>query len=200
MEKAGQIHNQGLKIVLSNFGDIPNTNAGIREKTVQLIRTNSDLQALFSQDLSNANFDFDFPEVNAAGELDLEQWVNEMDISDQLKVAVLETFTILETSATLDKIVKDVKEKEKNAANRFNGAELDTYYSHLAVAKYSAAFWSPESEGGENGIKYLDLDDGVAYEVNWGYVYAMDCAGTVIGGTSIAITMSATTLLEELKN
>lgn len=198
MEHIGQQHNQALKIILSNYGDVPTGINEITKKTEQIIRTNSDLQALFNVDLSSPDLIFEYPDANTDGEIDLVAWVNAMAISNDLKISILETFTILEASGSLAKIISNIEDKEMNAADRFTGEELNTYYAHLAVAKYSASFWSAEAEGGENGIKYLNLNDGKAHEIDWIHVYQADCVGSVLGGAPGASYMSTAALMSEL--
>jgi hypothetical protein len=133
-------------------------------------------------------------------ELDFGSWLDDMGISLELKEAVNETLVILESSQNLDEILSRIKLKETEASKRFVGEELNTYYSHLAVAKYSATFWSPISQGGEEGINHLinigsaNKNEGAHAKlsrINWWKVLACDCVGGIVAGPAGYIGASA---------
>lgn len=201
-EHVGKQHNDGLRVVLQNYGERPISVVDIQKKTEQIIRTNTEIEAIYSGTARVSETVLDFPEVNSIDELDFNLWLTDMGISEDLKVAINETLVILETSTSLNEIISSIEQKEIEASSKFSDEQLDLYYSHLAVAKYSAMFWAPEKEGGENGIKYIaDSESGreaAIQEINWWKVLGCDCVGGLVGGAAGYLGASAISCIMQL--
>lgn len=179
MEQIGVQHNDDLKYILENLEGIPERGS-IKPAIEKVLKTKyiSDNQLKsVSTGLSEIP---DFPE--SIDELDLYSWVENFNVSRELKDKLKETLDILSLDYELQELLKILSQKELEAANFFSGTELNAYYSHLAVAKKSAFFWAPESEGGLNGIQYLEVENLKSVQrVNWWKVLGCDCVGGVMG-------------------
>ena len=184
MEYIGIQHNEDLKYILENLDEIP-----ARKLIKPAIEKILSIKYKEDNQLKSVSLCFyeipDFPET--IEELDLYSWIENFDVSEKLKEKLKETLDILSQGYKLEKLLSILSQKELEASTLFSGNELNVYYSHLSVAKSSATFWAPESEGGLNGIQYLNVNNlKSAQAVNWWKVLGSDCVGGVMG------TMTAT--------
>lgn len=179
MEHIGIRHNVDLKYILENLDEIP-ARKSIKPTIEKVLSTKYSTDNLLKSVSSSLYEIPDFPET--IEELDLYSWVDSYDVSVELKEKLKETLDILSQDYALNDLLTILSQKEVDAKNFFTGTELDTYYSHLSVAKNSAIFWRPESEGGLNGIQYLNINNlKSAQAVNWWKVLGCDCVGGVMG-------------------
>ena len=125
--------------------------------------------------------------------------MDELGVSSTLKGLTIEILNILESS-NLEHIQSEIKNREEKASTLgLSEEELRIYYAHLAVAKYSAAFWSPASMGGENGFKYLNgAENARIVEINWWKVAGCDIIGGFVGGCKGYIGASAISAIMQL--
>jgi hypothetical protein len=142
--------------------------------------------------------------------LDLNVWLSEFDMSESLKLEVAKVFELLESANNLNEILALIELKELEAVNLFQGNDLNLYYEHLAVAKHTSIFWSPEEEGGMDGIQYLNTTDLSATgksnakklisarRVNWWKVLAVDCVGGMVGALAGYAGASAISVIMQL--
>ena len=137
-EEIGKLHNEQLKFVLKNVGHMPE-DVSVKQY-VEGILNSDELKSLKST-VSLESIP-DFPEN--IEDLDLNQWLSESEISVELKNEISKTFDLLQTAKSLPEILEGIEQKEIAASDKFQGAELDLFYEHLAVAKYTSIFWSPE--------------------------------------------------------
>jgi len=175
-EEIGKMHNIQLQYVLENTNKIPNRSE-VRSHVEKVLSQHNSLKSTVS--LSSLP---DFPEN--LDDFDLNSWVDEMNISSTLKSEILITFQIFQNSSNLNEIIQQIETRELSASSIFNGSELDLFYEHLAVAKYSATFWSPEEQGGLNGIQYIDIANlkSTKGSINGWKVFGVDCVGGLMGG------------------
>lgn len=116
-------------------------------------------------------------------DLDLDAWVSSLSYSSTFKNLVYNTLDLLESSPGLSVIQDSIAHWEQKASKILSGTELNKYYEHLALAKYSAYFWSPEEEGGLYGIQYLAASKKKSTMfINWWKVLGCDCVGGLVGG------------------
>jgi len=179
MEHIGVRHNEDLKYILENLDEIP-----AKKSIKQTIERILSIKYSGENQLKSVSTSLDeipgFPE--SIEELDLYSWVDSYDVSEELKDKIKETLDILTKGYELNELLSILTQKELEAENQFSGTELNAYFSHLSVAKNSATFWAPESEGGLNGIQYLNTDNlKSAQAVNWWKVLGCDCVAGVVG-------------------
>lgn len=179
MEHIGIRHNEDLKYILENLDEIP-TRKSIKPTIESVLSVKYSTENQLKSVSSSLDEIPDFPET--IEELDLYSWVDSYDISEELKEKIKESLDILSKGYELNELLSILSQKELEAENLFSGTELNTYYFHLSVAKNSAIFWAPESEGGLNGIQYLNTDNlKSAQAVNWWKVLGCDCVAGVVG-------------------
>lgn len=198
-EEIGKLHNEQLKFVLENVDYVPE-NVSVKQYVEGILYSNESYSLKSATSLESIP---DFPDN--IEELDLNEWLNEFDISEELKSEILNTFDLFQTAQDLTDILEGIKQKEISASEIFQGAELDLYYEHLAVAKYTSIFWYPESEGGLNGIQYLNSSQlksasslKSTQQVNWWKVLGVDCVGGMMGGPGGYAGASAISVIMQL--
>lgn len=171
-EDVGVLHNEALKYVLENTTEIPISS-----------ETKSFVEQILNQKYDSVSLD-SIPEIPSnIDSLDLLTWLNEFNISTDLKSEIAKTFTLFESEPDLAYLISEIEAREVAADSLFEGEELNKYYEHLAVAKYTATFWYPESQGGLNGIQYLNIGSLKSTQaVNWWKVLGVDVVGGVMGG------------------
>lgn len=197
-EQIGKQHNEELKFILENVAEIPS--AGEVKSYVEKILRNKD--AALKSTVSLASIP-DFPEN--IDELDLNSWLNEFSISIELKNEITKTFELFQTAQSLNEILEEIKLKELNASNIFQGHDLELYYEHLAVAKHTSIFWYPLEQGGMNGIQYLNASGLKSAStlkstsaVNWWKVLGVDCVGGMMGAAVGYAGASAISVIMQL--
>jgi len=170
----GKMHNIQLQYVLENTKTIPDKNNVISHVEEILSQQNTLKSTVSLSSIPGFPENFD--------DLDMNNWVNEFDISSKLKSEILITFQIFQSASDLNDIIDQIEAREVNASKIFSGNELDLFYEHLAVAKYTATFWAPEEQGGMNGIQYINVSNlKSAQAVNWWKVLGVDCVGGMMG-------------------
>jgi hypothetical protein len=171
-ENVGILHNEALKYVLENTTEIPissKTKAFV-EQTLNQKYPNTSLSSIPA-----------FP--NNFNDLDLYVWIDNFNVSEDYKVEVKKTFDLFKNANNLNQILSSIEDREVQANSLFSGSELDLYYEHLAVAKHTAIFWSPEDQGGLDGIQYIATGNFKSTNaVNWWKVFGVDCVGGYMGG------------------
>lgn len=179
MEYVGIMHNEDAKYILENMQEIPKKHL-IKSEIKRILQQKYSEKNQLKSVSTGLNTIPDFPDT--IDELDINKWIDSYPISDELKTKMKETLIILSSGHNLSDLLDIIREKELDAKIYFNEKELEVYYSHLAVAKYSAIFWSPESEGGLYGIQYLKTDNLKSVQkVNWWKVLGVDCVSGIVG-------------------
>jgi hypothetical protein len=196
-EHIGIMHNIQLQYVFENLDTIPNFSEALECIENILITGFYPLETTLNLE---AMPDID-PDLSS---FDVQYWLSNFTISNQLKLEVSNTISIIQNALTLGEIISSITEKEENAHLIFSGTDLDLYYEHLAVAKHTSIFWFPSNQGGLNGIQFLDLDnlnsdfdfEDTYSEVNWWKVLTVDCIGGMatgpvgyVAGSAIATVM-----------
>ena len=185
-EKVG--HNASVDYVMSNLKSIPNSSKSVKVEVSSLLLIYKK-QSDKTKSLSIKSVSDQIPDVpESLNETSIHNWVNNMPYSDLFKSKVFETFEILKKFSTIEELDTKLKNKEKEAANFFEGQELRLYYEHLAVARYSVLYWSNVTMGGKGGftksfamsIKLTGKPRTKA--VDYWKVFAVDCIGGVMGG------------------
>ncbi len=190
-EEIGKMHNTQLKYVLENTNKIPEKSE-VRSHVEKILSQHSSFKTTVS--LSSLPSFFENFE-----NFDMNNWVNEFNISSDLKSEIFITFQILQNASDLKDIIRQIEERELNASNLFSGNELDLFYEHLAVAKYSATFWSPEEQGGMNGIQYINVTNlKSTHRVNWWKVLGCDCVGGLVANAAGYVGASAISVIMQL--
>lgn len=180
-DEIGKMHNIQLQYVLENTKVIPDKNKVISHVEEILSQHNTLKSTVSLSSIPGFPENFD--------DLDMNNWVNEFNISSNLKSEIFITFQIFQNASDLNDIIQQIEDRESNASSLFSGNELDLFYEHLAVAKYTATFWYPEEQGGINGIQYLNVSNLKSTSslkstkaVNWWKVLGVDCVGGMMGG------------------
>jgi hypothetical protein len=197
-EEIGKLHNDALQYILENVtykpqkGEVKHYVEDILKQKHSTLKSTVSLSSIpeFHESIDN---------------LDLNIWLEEFKISKKLKSEMSKTFVIFRTANSLSEILNAIKIKEQNASNLFQGEDLEKYYEHLAVARYTSIFWYPEEDGGMNGIKYLNVG-GVSQKsglksanaINWWKILAVDCVGGVMAGPVGYAGTSAVSVIMEL--
>ncbi|WP_299888119.1 hypothetical protein [uncultured Lacinutrix sp.] len=185
-EYIGIEHNEALIYVFENLHEKP------KKDQIKSVVENL-LSSYYSNTVSLPNFPESFDNLN------LYDWVDSADISNSLKTEVYNTFQILQTASSLEEIVTLINQKESIASSLFEGSELDLYYEHLAVTKYSANFWYPTFEGGLNGVSYIQFEDDIPFQtIDWWKVIAADCVGGFFGGLGGAAAASILNIIGQM--
>ena len=183
-EEIGKMHNIQLQYVLENTKVIPDKNKAIARVEELLSQYDS-----FKLTVSLSSI------PNLPENLDMDMWVNEFNITSNLKSEIFVTFQIFQNASDLNDIIQQIEEREVNASSIFSGNELDLFYEHLAVAKYTAIFWSPEEQGGMNGVQYLNVGNlKSTKEIDWWKVFGVDCVGGIMSGGNPAVYAGASTI------
>lgn len=198
-EYIGRQHNEDLKFILENVNEKPQKN-DIKLYVENILKKRQPENLKSAVTLSSIP---DFPEN--IDNLNLNLWLDEFDISTELKTEISKTFELFRTAQSLTEILNEIKLKELNASHLFQGVDLELYYEHLAVAKYTSIFWYPEEEGGMNGIQYLNFSNlkvasslKSAKVVNWWKVLGVDCVGGLMGGAVGYAGASAISVIMQL--
>jgi len=182
-EDIGKLHNEDLQYILTNVSEIPKKGE-VKPYVEKLLnqKYNRGLKSIVSLESIP-----DFPEN--IEDLDLNTWLKEFNLSSALKLEISRTFELIQSEPDLNVLIAEIETRELEANNLFEGAELELYYEHLAVAKYTSIFWYPEKQGGLNGIQYLDIQNLKSSSnlksiqaVNWWKVLGVDCIGGMMGG------------------
>ncbi len=191
----GEDHNAGMKFLLENLKSIP-AKGEIKSTVVNILKSkypSADYVASFNS----------FPD-NPSNE-DLRREI-ENCVSSSFYNEVLKVRDIILSGNNLSGMLTNLNEKERNASSLFGGAELDQYLMSIAVAKHSAIFWMPKSQGGENGISYfkgenISNEGGKqsfeekysfkSYRIDWGKVVISDYWGCLVGGCATATPAGA---------
>ena len=184
----GEWHNNGCQYILENIEYIPTGTENIYTYIEDIYEEWEYAILPFVQP--------EFPED--IEDLDLYEWVDNLSGSVGFKVLLTNTLELLESMPGLEVITDSVVIWEEKASNSLSGSELDTYYEHLALAKYSAYFWSPECEGGLEGIKYLGLKKKSTMAINWWKVFGADCIGGIAGGAVGYLAVSSVAVIMQL--
>lgn len=166
-EEMGILHNEKTTLILKQIKSVPTTTQGIKTLLDPILREH------FGTTL---NFAF-YP-----GDMDINSWIDGLNISALLKVKVKETIDLCDRNLSVQQFWNEIVIKEKDAPRIFAGDELRIYYEHLAVAKYSYKYWMPVSKGGMNGISNCSAPGNQDGSVNMGKVFVYDCVGGIFGG------------------
>ncbi len=205
-EHVGIEHNENLRIVLSNLTIIPQDAKEIKSEVFSILKNNgigNHLKSASNYDEIDVQIP-DFP--NTLHELNIEDWINSLPYSDKLKSEALVTIELLKDFNSIEELSVILVEREKQASSLFAGEELRLYYEHLAVARYSAIFWSSSKIGGEDGLKSfsdlsIQLDGGNREKlksINGWKVLAVDCIGGWMGGPVGYIGASAISAIMQM--
>lgn len=196
-------HNKGVDYVMSNLTYIPNNSKDIKKEVSTLLARRDRSVSLKSTSVESiANEIPDFPD--SFEDVDVYEWINQMIFSEKLKEAVRETLESLKTFSSVEELDITLKNKEKKAASLFEGDELEFYYKHLAIARYSTLYWNDSSIGGQDGfvkarlISYNLNGNPHLKRVNWWKVLAVDCIGGWMGGPAGYIGGSAIAVIMQL--
>lgn len=171
-ENVGLLHNEILEYTLSSITELPSDG-----------NYKSFVEGIISREYGPVSLSSipNFPE-----NLDIYSWLNSFNISTELKNEIKKTFALFESEPTLVELIAEIEEREVLASTLFTGEELNRYYEHLAVAKHTAIFWYPVSQGGLNGIQYINISSLKSTQaIDWWKVFGADCCGGIMTGTPI---------------
>ncbi len=171
-ENVGILHNEALKYVLENTTEIPISS-----------ETKAYVEQIPNQKYPNTSLSSIPAFPNNFNDLDVYAWIDNFNVSEGYKVEVKKTFDLFKNANNLNEILSSIADREVQANSKSNASELDLYYEHLAVAKHTAIFLSPEDQGGLDGFQYIATGNFKSTNaVNWWKVLGVDCVGGCMGG------------------
>jgi len=187
-EDVGVLHNEALKYVLENTTEIPISS-----------ETKSFVEQILNEKYQNTSLSSIPAFPDNFNDLDPYVWINQFNVSEAYKVEVKKTFDLFRNANNLNEILTSIEDREIQANTIFSGSDLDLYYEHLAVARHTAIFWSPEDQGGLNGIQYVAVGSFKSTKaINWWKVLGVDCVGGCMGGAVGYAGASAISVIMQL--
>jgi len=171
-ENVGILHNEALKYVLEKTTEIPPSK-----------ETKAFVEKILNEKYENTSLSSIPAFPGNFNDLDLSVWIDNFEVSEDLKVEAKKTFDLFKNANNLNEILISIENREVEANTIFSGSELDLYYEHLAVARHTAIFWYPVDQGGLDGFQYLAAGSLKSTNaVNWWKVLGVDCIGGWMGG------------------
>lgn len=181
-EDMGILHNEKTTLILKQIKLVPTTTQGIKTLLDPILREHFG---------STQNFTF-YP-----GNNDINIWIDGLNISVLLKSKIKETIELSDRNLNVQQFWSEIVKKETAAPGIFAGVELQIYFEHLAVAKYSYKYWMPIAKGGMNGISNCSAPNNPDGPVNTGKVFVYDCVGGLLGGALGYIGASVFKVLDD---
>jgi len=187
----GEDHNIGLAIILKNFDAIPGEqNSKMQRRMQEFILKNSEFKLKFKNYNKVREIPYVLPISKLLEDLDVNELLADSQISPELLGAVRKTLDVVKSNMdvgegkkSISLITSEIEKIEKDGIGKFKGDEYVKYYSHLAVAKYSARFWALD---GDNR-KFINK----RWKINWWKVVWYDIIGYMVAGPIGSIVCSA---------
>lgn len=192
---AGQLHDDGVRYVLERLDSI--NQPGLPTRVVQLSHEYcGGMRAATGRQCSNQARYPAFP-------LDAEAVVDAAAGSAPFKVHLRTLFRTGRTAPTLPVFVSAVDALERSADRELRGAERERFSDVASIARSSATFWAPQSQGGRNGGGTKLPSGGAALKtIDWKEVYEADALGCLvtieIGCVEGAVAFSVADIIKQL--
>lgn len=209
----GQMHNDLVMLITENYSICSNNIDDITNEIKQILKENSQPIvesygmnfAAFRTLVDTAAFSLATTSILEPVSDPIHYIENHNVLSPILKSQMIGLVKLLDEigdNTSVDKIQGEIcYYYYENVGNLTNNTDIMYFGSMVDVALHSVAFWSPSSNGGNNGYYNFSnstallcagmANDQVGFRIDWGKVFSADAVGVIAGATRAVLSNPA---------